>query len=157
MVLFCCLFFTNPAHALHAPCHDHSGLSSLDRLSSQTHRFQPWTTHHLAAPRRDKVGDTCLNTGLSGCVLPLTWQKKKEIAESLWSESWIKPLVSPKRLSNLLPAVRTCPMITSETSSGFTLARFRTSLITAEQRSRRGTVDKAPFKQPVLKWNAIMV
>lgn len=46
------------------------------------------------------------------------------------------------------PAVKTCPMMTSETSSGLTPARFRTSLITTEQRSRRGTVEKAPFKDP---------
>lgn len=46
------------------------------------------------------------------------------------------------------PAVKTCPMITSETSSGLTPARFRTSLITTEHRSRRGTVERAPFKVP---------
>lgn len=46
------------------------------------------------------------------------------------------------------PAVKTCPMITSETSSGLTPARFRTSLITMEHRSRRGTVERAPFKDP---------
>lgn len=51
----------------------------------------------------------------------------------------------------LLPAVRTCPMITSETSSGFTRARLRTSLITTEHRSCRDTVDRAPLKAPVYK------
>lgn len=42
-------------------------------------------------------------------------------------------------------------MITSDTSSGFTPARFRTSLITAEHRSLTGTVDRAPLKDPVYK------
>lgn len=46
------------------------------------------------------------------------------------------------------PAVKTCPMMTSETSSGFTPARFRTSLITTEHRSRRGTAERAPLKDP---------
>lgn len=46
------------------------------------------------------------------------------------------------------PAVKACPMITSETSSGLTPARFRTSLITTEHRSRRGNVERAPFKDP---------
>lgn len=54
-------------------------------------------------------------------------------------------------LAELSPAVRTCPMITSETSSGLTEARFRTSLITTEHKSFRGTVDRAPFKQPASK------
>lgn len=49
----------------------------------------------------------------------------------------------------LLPAVSTCPMITSETSSGLTSARFRTSLITTEHRSCTGTEDRVPFKDPV--------
>lgn len=40
-------------------------------------------------------------------------------------------------------------MITSETSSGFTPARCRTSLITTEQSSYTGTVDRVPLKDPV--------
>ena len=48
-----------------------------------------------------------------------------------------------------LPAVRTCPMITSETSSGFTPARVRTSLITTEHRTCTGTEDREPLRDPV--------
>lgn len=47
-----------------------------------------------------------------------------------------------------LPAAKTCPKITSETSSGATVALFRTSLMTAEPRSWTGTVDKAPLNEP---------
>lgn len=47
-----------------------------------------------------------------------------------------------------LPAAKTCPNITSDTSSGATAALFRTSLMTAEPRSYTGTVDKAPLKEP---------
>lgn len=47
-----------------------------------------------------------------------------------------------------VPAAKTCPNTTSDTSSGATAARFRTSLMTAEPRSWTGTVDKAPLKEP---------
>lgn len=47
-----------------------------------------------------------------------------------------------------LPAAKTCPNITSETSSGATAALFKTSLMTAEPRSWTGTVDKAPLNEP---------
>ena len=47
-----------------------------------------------------------------------------------------------------LPAAKTCPNMTSETSSGATAALFRTSLMTVEPRSCTGTVDKAPLKEP---------
>lgn len=47
-----------------------------------------------------------------------------------------------------LPAAKTCPNMTSDTSSGATLALFRTSLMTVEPRSWTGTVDKAPLKEP---------
>lgn len=50
--------------------------------------------------------------------------------------------------ADVSPAVKACPMMTSETASGFTRARFRTSLITTEHRSRRGTVERAPLKDP---------
>lgn len=54
------------------------------------------------------------------------------------------------RVTVELPAAKTCPNMTSETSSGATAALFRTSLMTAERRSRTGTVDKAPLKEPVM-------
>ena len=40
-------------------------------------------------------------------------------------------------------------MITSETSSGFTPARVRTSLITTEHRTCTGTEDREPLRDPV--------
>ena len=51
-------------------------------------------------------------------------------------------------VSEELPAVKTCPNMTSDTSSGATAALFRTSLMTVEPRSWTGTVDKAPLKEP---------
>lgn len=42
-------------------------------------------------------------------------------------------------------------MMTSETSSGFTLALFRTSLMTNVPRSWRGTLLRAPLNDPVNK------
>lgn len=67
-----CVIIIYLAHALHAPCYHHSGLSNLDGLSSQTHGLQPRAAHHLAAPGRDGVGDTCRNAGLTCRVLALT-------------------------------------------------------------------------------------
>ncbi|TNN64475.1 hypothetical protein EYF80_025326 [Liparis tanakae] len=139
---------TYPAHALHAARHHHSRLPGLDGLSSQTHGLQPRATHHLAAPGRDGVGDACPDAGLPRRVLPLTSRPQRE--GTRWSRGNRKRDLCRTFIHTfeLSPAVRTCPMMTSETSSGFTAARFRTSLITTEQSSGRGTVDRAPFKDP---------
>lgn len=51
-------------------------------------------------------------------------------------------------ISEELPAAKTCPNMTSDTSSGATAALFRTSLMTVEPRSWTGTVAKAPLKEP---------
>ena len=48
-----------------------------------------------------------------------------------------------------LPAAKTCPNMTSDTSSGATLALCRTSLMTVVPRSWTGTVDRAPLKEPM--------
>lgn len=47
-------------------------------------------------------------------------------------------------------------MMTSETSSGLNPARFRTSLITTEHRSCKGSEDRAPFKDPASGKDYIM-
>lgn len=58
------------------------------------------------------------------------------------------------RVTGELPAAKTCPNITSDTSLGATAALFRTSLMTVEPRSYTGTVDKAPLKEPRTEENA---
>lgn len=68
---------THLAHALHASCHHDGGLSTLNGLSTQTHGLQPRATHHLATPRRDKVGDPSNDTGLACGVLPVASSTKR--------------------------------------------------------------------------------
>lgn len=72
------VFQTYPTHALHSPCHYYGGLSGLDGLSSQTDRLQTRATHHLAAPGRNRVWDSCSNTRLTCRVLSIAWIKIKE-------------------------------------------------------------------------------
>lgn len=56
-----------------------------------------------------------------------------------------------KDIVKFVPAVRTCPMMTSETSSGFKLALFSTSFMTTAPRSWRGTLLRAPLNEPLDK------
>ena len=72
------LFLQRPhlAHAFHASCNHNIRVSCPYWLGCKAYGFEAWPTDHLAAPRWNRVRDSCTHAGLSNGILPTTWKRE---------------------------------------------------------------------------------